>query len=482
MALAEFGMADSHACPTAFRWMEIYSRKSQWSPEESAHMSTCKKCAGLARQYEAAARSKPWWRRLISRNSIWIIIASVIFAMLPFIGIRAAGEFLGSYDLSVGMTHWVSTVRDHIFQIGAIAGGSLAAVGLPFVYVLRKVDSSRSAISVLTIGMLSVVAGTFQTQQSLTQSATEEIINREALFQSTRWILLDSVFFWPDDLNAVRATGHPGQRPTRDQMMLELETLKSGGFSGIYVFGDPQPELLKLADQMGFAVIQGITVHDPQNFKSERTQDEVRAAIASADFVDAFVLGNLRASNVDMAGLQDELAKLRQRTGKPVTPNFMLSDYLDEHGITANGRKLLSLSDFMISDLPRPYRHEPAQGNPEEAAAAVARALNELNDVGVPAILSLVGYPSKNGEGFTEENQRRFIELVLKIDRRQGMGIAYTNGFDLPWKQKLSKVSPFTKECDGNLGFFRTTMSEDESTATFTPKPAIEEFRKYDSK
>ncbi|MCA9051230.1 MAG: hypothetical protein KDA89_20980 [Planctomycetaceae bacterium] len=233
--------------------------------------------------------------------------------------------------------------------------------------------------------------------------------------------------------------------------------------------------MAQTAARLGLAVIQGITIHNPKNLNEPLTQAEIRAGVEISEFVDAFVFGHLRSRDVDMIGLQRELARIRRETGKPVTSNFLLTDYAD-----TRGRRLLRLADFVITDLPRPYQHNPAQGDPQVAAAAVAQAIDELRQFDLPAIVSLVGYPSQGGPGFTEADQKVFVEQVLNTDTPRGVGIAFVSGFDLPWKQKLSETTPYTMECDANLGFFRTRLSPDQSTADFSPKPALEIFRRRD--
>jgi len=417
-------------------------------------------------------RGQRFLSRLQSLNPT-VVAGLLLFAVLPALFIRGFSAVDTAYDFTSGLVHWAAVVHTRIVAIGVGVGAVSAMIWL---LGIGRRNVPRPSISLL-LGLASAAAGTFQSTDAVTRYARQQIIDREELFQHTRWVLWDSAFHWPDGQAAIELK-HPPHRPTREQMQLELQTLKQAGFTGLYVYGDPQPEMLRVASTFGFQIIQGITVHDPRNLKNEATQDEIARAIAASEFVDAFVLGHLSAADVDMNGLQEELAKLRQRSGKPVTTNFLLSDYLNARGITSSGRRLIELSDFMISDLPRPYSHDPAGGSPDEAATAVAASLDELRDAGVPALLSLVGYPSEGGEGFTEEDQRRFVEKVLAVKRGRGIGMAFTNAFDLPWKQALSKVSPYTKLCDGHLGFFRTELSEDESTATFIPKPALEEYRK----
>lgn len=476
-AILEVFMTDSTPnCPEAQRWLVVTCGGDSWNDAEKAHIGSCLKCKQQAIRYAAAAATprSPWWIRIFHHP--WMpALALVAICVVGIVSIRLAGGYWNEYDSSQGLSSWVSKVESSIWWIGGLATAVVGAV----LFMMKKQEWLVQPMLSSLLALASLLGGTVYTQETVTKYATEEIIQREELFQSTRWVLLDSAFYWPDSKEAVEQTGHEGQMPTLEQSRLELKTLKSAGFTGICIYGNPQPELLKMAkNEFNFAIVQGIVVHDSKNLQNEITQREIRQAISASDSVDAFLLGYLHAEDVNMTQLQDELAKLRQRTGKPVTPNFLLNDYLNQHGITESGRNLLKLSDFLITDLPRPYSHDPPSGDSNQAAAAVAQAVDELKDAGIPTILSFVGYPSEGGEGFTEENQRKFVEHVLEIKRPRGLGIAFTNGFDLPWKQRLSEVSPWTKKCDGHLGFFRTKMSEDESTATFTAKPALKEFQK----
>lgn len=464
-------------CPSTVDWILWHSGRAKWGSKQQQHIDSCPNCQQLRASLSAGSAAPPnrgrqFLAKLRSFNPHFVA-ALLLFAVLPALLIRGFSAIDTGYDFTSGLVHWATVVHTRIVAIGAGVGAVSALIWL---LGIGRRNLPRPSISLL-LGIASAVAGTFQSTDAVTRYARQQIIDREELFQNTRWVLWDSAFHWPDGQAAIELN-HPARRPTPEQMQLELQTIKQAGFTGLYVYGDPQPEMLRAASVLGFQIIQGITVHDPRNLKNEATQDEIARAIAASDFVDAFVLGHLSAADVDMNELQEELAKLRQRSGKPVTTNFLLSDYLNARGITNSGRRLIELSDFMISDLPRPYSHEAPGGSPDEAAAAVAKSLDELRDAGVPALLSLVGYPSEGGEGFTEEDQRKFVEKVLAVNRGRGIGMAFTNAFDLPWKQALSKVSPYTKTCDGHLGFFRTELSEDESTATFTPKPALEEFRK----
>lgn len=457
-------------CPNAMRWISVYgtgTRKSAWSIEESIHISCCDTCLSQKVAYESVlSPPQPWWIKLLQNSRLRLVAMTLLFAIVP--GFLVYEFAVARTDYAESLSHWTSSFCEEVVRMGGLVG----AISGCLWFAAKKNDWLAAPTLSLCLAAGSVTGATLYTQGAVTEYAGKELILREELFQSTRWVLFDSVFFWPDDPAAIKATGHAGQQPTSEQIRLELQTLWDAGFTGIYLFGDPGNKVAKIADELGFAVIQGITIHDPQNLNNPLTQREIQAAIDVSEFVDAFVLGHLRSRDVDMIGLQTELAHIRKATGKPVTPNFLLTDYAN-----ARGKRLLRLADFVITDLPRPYDHNPAQGDPKIAAAAVVHAVVELSQFDLPAIVSLVGYPSRGGPGFTEDDQKQFIERVLEIETPRGIGMAYTNGFDLPWKQKLSETTPHTKECDANLGFFRTRLTDNETSAVFSPKPALDAFR-----
>ncbi|MEZ6131659.1 MAG: hypothetical protein R3C59_23625 [Planctomycetaceae bacterium] len=460
-------------CPDASRWISVYGtgeRKSAWTADESIHISSCDVCLNNKAAYETVlSPRKPWWEKLFRSRRVRLVAMIVLSAVVPAVLVYVFAQ--SRTDYAESLSYWTSSLYQEIANAGSIVG---ALTGVVWFTARRNGWLVAPTLS-LCLAATSVTGATLYTQDRVTQYASDELIHREELFQSTRWVLFDSVFFWPADPAAVEATGHAGQQPTPGQIRLELQTLSDAGFTGVYLFGDPGNNVAKIADELGLAVIQGITVHDPRNLNDPQTQQEIRAAIDVSENVDAYVLGHLRSRDVDMIGLQNELGRIRRATGKPVTPNFLLTDYAH-----ARGNRLLRLADFVITDLPRPYDHVPPHGDPDVAAAAVARAVSELSEFDLPAIVSLVGYPSHGGPGFTEQHQKTFIERVLAIETPRGVGIAYTNGFDLPWKQKLSETTLSTPECDAHLGFFRTLLIDDETSADFEPKPALEAFRKDD--
>ncbi|MCA9051231.1 MAG: hypothetical protein KDA89_20985 [Planctomycetaceae bacterium] len=199
-------------CPSASRWISVYGKRDSaaaWTQEEALHISSCDACLNIRAAYEVSQAPPPsWWRQLMQARRVKLIAVALVFAIIPALMTWTFADLRTDY--AENLTHRTAAMHDDIVRVGGIIGALVAVLW----YTAREHDWLAGPMLSLCLGAASVGGATVYTQETVREYAATELIHREELFQSTRWVLYDSVFFWPNDPAAVEATGHPGQQPT----------------------------------------------------------------------------------------------------------------------------------------------------------------------------------------------------------------------------------------------------------------------------
>jgi hypothetical protein len=401
----------------------------------------------------------------LRRSRVGNLFVLGLFLLAPP-GVIASSVYLFA-DYGVALPGWVSSANTSMLRtIGLLVPAVIVAwlgarrLGWVSYPVLSGLGSFATTCLALTTGQIAV-----------SDHAENEMFRREQMIQANVWVSYDSVHYWPADLE--KATGHKAQEPTEKQIREELTILRKAGFTGLYLHEcrTGMTEVPRIAREVGFrAVVQGIRIASPTDFDDVGTQTQVRNALSVSKNVDAYFLGELSAREVDLIALKRQLAVIRWKTGKPVTTCFVHDDYLGERG-----KRLRELEDFSVRALMRPWTG--ATADPDKAVLAVKEALNTFREDDKPSLLTTVFYPSGGGEGFTPDNQRRFMVGVRNLRIPRGVNVVYFNSFDRPWARKLSEVRTDTPAFEGYTGLFAVEFADNGSDARFIAKPAAIPFQ-----
>jgi hypothetical protein len=423
---------------------------------------------GILEQDEGESAPTPG--RATSRPGRWgragkgLVAAAFLLAPAALVGLTAYR--FGDYGLA--LSGWANSVSS-LIQLSALVLASLLAVSW---LAARRLGWGEHVSLCCLGGGASLLTATVACHVALSDYTEREVVRRSEIVQSHVWVSYDSAYYWPADQAEV--TGRPAQEPTDSQIRQELTALRQAGFSGLFIHEcrDGQIPVPRIAREVGFtAVVQGIRVADPKHLDADKTQQQMRNALSVRDLVDAFVLGELNASEVSFPALKKELARMRWLTGKPVTASFLHDDDLGVRGV-----RFRELEDFTVRSLARPWKGD--SGDPDEAVRAVKQGLDMVRQQDdKPALLTTVFYPSGGGQGFTEENQERFFRGVRELPVPPGVQLVYFSSFDRPWARKLSEVTRSVPRYEGYTGLFSSQLAKDGREVKLTPKKVLGLFK-----
>ncbi|MCA8995755.1 MAG: hypothetical protein KDA80_02190, partial [Planctomycetaceae bacterium] len=397
---------------------------------------------------------------LIGIVKTWL---SPSFLALPPLLLAVVARFSGDY--SMALPGWRDSAIQGIAFAALIAGLLLAAVWA----VSNHWRLIRAPFLSGIGGLAALFFSSLAAQTAINQYTESELLQRERIIQDNQWISYTSAYYWPDDLQ--ETTGHPGHRPTEAEIRQELEVLRSAGFTGVLLHECRDPSVARLAKELGFrAVIQGIRVADPSNFEADETQRQISNAIAASEDVDGYILGEFMAREVDWSGLTAELARIRWKTGKPITASFLNEDYLG-----VRGEQMLEIADFTVRSLSRPFNEQSA--SVDAAVEKVEDAVMSFQHDTRPGLLSTVFWPTGGGAAFNEDQQYEFFRRVKRLYRPRGVALCYYSSSDRPWARRLAETSNYTPAFEGHTGLFATRELDDSPSLEFVPKRAVSLFR-----
>jgi exo-beta-1,3-glucanase (GH17 family) len=217
----------------------------------------------------------------------------------------------------------------------------------------------------------------------------------------------------------------------------ELGWIRRAGFDGIITFTSRGrfAAIPRLAKEEGLAVIMG--VWEP------RDAQEVMAAIAQRDYVDAYCVGHngLGDSRYSIEELTEAVGYIRFHSGRPVSTTEKLGFYLSH-------KELLSLGDWVFPDAHVSVKEEA--GVYRADAARDTRQVIEWSKLiaaqpereGKPVLLKMVAYPMSGISNASLEEQASFFVSLFESRRDvmpylpSDVSVSVHSAFDMPWKTK----------------------------------------------
>jgi exo-beta-1,3-glucanase (GH17 family) len=235
------------------------------------------------------------------------------------------------------------------------------------------------------------------------------------------------------------APPHPFD-PTRgvpvhaDSLRVALRQLYEEGWRGLVTYSlDPTQELdsvPRIAKEVGFAkVVAGLFWFDDAQLARERP-----VALSQAQWIDAYVVGSegLEMQRYSCTGLKNEVARLRQETGRPVATSEPDGQYL-----SGNCPDLVSVGEWVFPNI-HPWfaniRSIPeAVQNVEDRYRALVNAAP-----GRTVVTHEAWWPTAGGTEATEENQSGFFGRLSATSVVFIWGEAY----DQIWKTQEGPQGP----------------------------------------
>ncbi len=367
-------------------------------------------------------------------------------------------------DTGLGLVAWCSAMHQVLDQTaGAVGAASTCCwLGVWHAGWLR-----HPALAAL--GSAGTMAATVWVGQAVvTQRVTDDQSRLAKLFQSETWVSYDSAYYWPADLEPL--VQHLPQEPTEEEIRQELTTLRSAGFSAIYLHESRAAlrDVPRLAREAGFrGVVMAIRIGDPKRLSSREVLDQIDAAASASRWVDAYCFGELTAREVDLGELKRSLATIRLKTKRPVTTSFLDDEYFGRRGAA-----LRELADFTIRGL-----HHQWDTQPSVAAAIerVERAYESFQQDEAPGLLTFVGFPSAGSHEWSDASQADFFRAVKgKLRAPLGTNCVYYTSFDLPWSRRYGEVTK-GRGHEGRFGLFATEVQDNKRELSFRAKPSIRE-------
>jgi exo-beta-1,3-glucanase (GH17 family) len=231
-----------------------------------------------------------------------------------------------------------------------------------------------------------------------------------------------------------------GRDPLKSSLRDDLRVLYDSGFRGVITYGatgilDRIPQLAK---EIGFEqVVMG--VWNPLD------ADELARAIAAAQFVDGYIIGNegLGDGRYAFDDLRQAMEQVRAATNRPVATTERPEEYYGVDG-------LLDLGDWLAPTV-HPYWH--AVKEPAQAAAWTAQQFADLRaEVRPDRVVQFkeVGLPTEGDPEVSETAQAAYYQALRKSE----VVFAYFEAFDQSWKSGTpeSAVGP-------HWGLFRSDRS-----------------------
>ena len=214
-----------------------------------------------------------------------------------------------------------------------------------------------------------------------------------------------------------------GQFPSSSDLGADLDLLRAQGFSGVatYTASGSLAEIPKLARAAGFDfVVMG--VWNPTD------ADEIQAAIAQADYVNGYLVGNegLAAGRYTFNDLANAIEHIRNATGRPATTTETPDSFRANSG-------LWGLGDWVsVNDHP----YWAGLRDPAAAARWLGEQYKTLSEearghrANAMLVLHEVGWPTDGDPAATERFQQDFLSYAQTED----LTFSYFEAFDSPWK------------------------------------------------
>lgn len=252
------------------------------------------------------------------------------------------------------------------------------------------------------------------------------------LITTHRWITYDPPGSreWGRGIRRADASSVPRAALIRQ----ELGWIRRAGFDGIITFTSRGSfgAIPRLAKEQGLSVIMG--VWDPTDWQ------EVVAAVAQRDYVDAYCVGHdgLKGPYV-LGDLVPAIRYVRFHTGRPVTTTEKLDRYLDSEELLRVGDWVFPDAHLSIKESTTTYRADMARDT-QQIIDWARRVAARREREGKPILLKMVSYPSAGIANASPAEQAAFFTTIFEI-RRDVMSdipgdvsISVHSAFDMPWK------------------------------------------------
>jgi hypothetical protein len=372
----------------------------------------------------AAARSEPtpaaswkWW-------PILAVVALLGVFVLAYRDIPRGS--LASIDWWAGLQRWALVYG----LFGAVLPLAILATALRH----RGWITSGQVLGLVGLGLLLSLGGWGAAEIPQAQYRRK----LDNLFLGHRWVTYD-----PPGFNPYPETA---RQPTEDEIRKDLEVLRDekngGGFDALITFHaiGTCARIPALAKEVGFRkVIMGIAIRN-ENGQILDPADQIKAAIAAAADVDAYILGHNPPTQIDIPQLAAWMSQVRNATGKPVSTTAPLSYYLGERG-----QDWREIGDFYAPDVHGSWMYG---ASPYRVFEELRQSLRDVAALprDKPVLLKMVSLPSAGAPDLSEDAQAEFYTwLTRDFFLPPGVYLSYFNGFDLPWKAHAAHPREWSK-------------------------------------
>jgi exo-beta-1,3-glucanase (GH17 family) len=200
----------------------------------------------------------------------------------------------------------------------------------------------------------------------------------------------------------------------------DAESLLRLGFRAITTYGAARPlvPVCRFFKRRGFRTVL-VGIWDPTD------RDEVRRAIRLRRCADGYVVGNegLTFGRYERDALAAAVARVRKRTGRPVTTRETLKAYADDPS-------LVRLGDWVFPTI-HPWYAD--RRDPQAACGWTIFAWRDLIErvpAGLPTVIAETGLPTAGAAPASEHYQRAFFACL----ESRSVDFAFFEAFDQPWK------------------------------------------------
>ncbi len=274
----------------------------------------------------------------------------------------------------------------------------------------------------LTYALLFVAAVSLSSASSILPKAEKDVVPVED-FPDYTWVCYAPTHYNPNE----------DLYPLEPDITADLEVLNDYVFTGVTTYGseDSLGDIPLIADEVGgFDVfIMGIFYYNDVT-----VQEEIENAIAAAEYVDAYCVGNEGLSDrYTIEQLEDVMDQIIAATGKPVTTAEQVEDYLAGDEIA--DWLLAPSSDYNAWLFPIIH---PVNNDIHDPAAGVAWTEDRYNQMlgladGKLVFVRETGWPTDGEDWATEENQADYFTFLAATD----VFFSYFEAFDQYWKTWL---------------------------------------------
>ncbi len=209
--------------------------------------------------------------------------------------------------------------------------------------------------------------------------------------------------------------------PTQAEISADLRQLNASGFRSLVTYGASGSlgAVPEMARKLGFdgTIVMGIW--------NPSSSEEWNNAIAQADFVDGYCLGNEGlAIRYKPRSLAIRMNQLRRISGRPVTTTEPIDSYLSGPHVTW----LRNNSDWLF-----PLAHPVWAGRTSPVEAVdwlLARHDLLVASTRRPVMIKEAGFPSDGDAGYNQHTQLAFFDRLVKT----GLSYFHFEAYDQPWK------------------------------------------------